>query len=254
MASVIMGGLHRKALTLRGVDPETCMIVFKNHWAQVVKILEKHEPGRSNTSALSFLSGHAKSDNSGSGALRLGPIPADEASAVQNYVEHMLFLLMEEEAGQGGAMGPILEFVVLEGVMERLFLWSLRRQFTEDMKLEQLRMYQMLLSQARQPLLHHKPVLRPLMMLLASCAGAATDSGGAVEAELVHLLNQLCVALVKDPSVLELFFHTSEDQGAANFLLFSLLIPYTHRLVYTEVHTRAGMHNGIYTQQGTHTG
>lgn len=160
-------------------------------------------------------------------------------------------------------MGAILEFVVLEGVMERLFLWSLRRQFTEDMKLEQLRMYQMLLSQAKQPLLHHKPVLRPLMMLLASCAGAGTgeqlkenelfvkvenkcpllvklpreiitirsdtDSGGVVEAELVFLLNQLCVALVKDPSVLELFFHTSEDQGAANFLLFSLLIPYTHR-------------------------
>ncbi|XP_051258067.1 FHF complex subunit HOOK interacting protein 1A-like isoform X2 [Dicentrarchus labrax] len=225
MASVVVGGNRKKSLTLRGVDPETCMIVFKNHWAQVVKILEKHEPGRSGTGALSFLSGHGSS----SGALRLGPIPADEASAVQNYVEHMLFLLMEEEAGQGGAMGPILEFVVLEGVMERLFLWSLRRQFTEDMKLEQLRMYQMLLSQARQPLLHHKPVLRPLMMLLASCAGPGTDSGGVVEAELVLLLNQLCVALVKDPSVLELFFHTSEDQGAANFLLFSLLIPYTHR-------------------------
>ncbi|XP_049923363.1 FHF complex subunit HOOK interacting protein 1A-like [Epinephelus moara] len=226
MASVVVGGNRKKSLTLRGVDPETCMIVFKNHWAQVVKILEKHEPGRSSTGALSFLSGHASSS---SGVLRLGPIPADEASAVQNYVEHMLFLLMEEEAGQGGAMGPILEFVVLEGVMERLFLWSLRRQFTEDMKLEQLRMYQMLLSQARQPLLHHKPVLRPLMMLLASCAGAGTDCGGVVEAELVLLLNQLCVALVKDPSVLELFFHTSEDQGAANFLLFSLLIPYTHR-------------------------
>ncbi|XP_071315815.1 FHF complex subunit HOOK-interacting protein 1A-like [Trachinotus anak] len=229
MASVVVGGNRKKSLTLRGVDPETCMIVFKNHWAQVVKILEKHEPGRSGTGTLSFLSGHASSISSGSGALRLGPIPADEASAVQNYVEHMLFLLMEEEAGQGGAMGPILEFVVLEGVMERLFLWSLRRQFTEDMKLEQLRMYQMLLSQAKQPLLHHKPVLRPLMMLLASCAGAGTDSGGVVEAELVLLLNQLCVALVKDPSVLELFFHTSEDQGAANFLLFSLLIPYTHR-------------------------
>ncbi|XP_053199597.1 FHF complex subunit HOOK interacting protein 1A-like [Scomber japonicus] len=227
MASVVLGGNRRKSLILQGVDPETCMIVFKNHWAQVVKILEKHEPGRSG--ALSFLSGHTSSSSGGSGTSRLGPIPADEASAVQNYVEHMLFLLMEEEAGQGGAMGTILEFVVLEGVMERLFLWSLRRQFTEDMKLEQLRMYQMLLSQARQPLLHHKPVLRPLMMLLASCAGAGAESGGVVEAELVLLLNQLCVALVKDPSVLELFFHTSEDQGAANFLLFSLLIPYTHR-------------------------
>ncbi|XP_030017406.1 protein FAM160A1-like [Sphaeramia orbicularis] len=228
MASVVVGGNRKRSLTLRGVDSETCMIVFKNHWAQVVKILEKHEPGRSGSGALSFLSAPVSG-----GPLRLGPIPPDEASAVQNYVEHMLFLLMEEEAGQGGAMGPILEFVVLEGVMERLFLWSLRRQFTEDMKLEQLRMYQMLLSQARQPLLHHKPVLRPLMMLLASCAGAGggagADSGGEVEAELVLLLNQLCVALVKDPSVLELFFHTSQDQGAANFLLFSLLIPYTHR-------------------------
>lgn len=64
-----------------------------------MRILEKHEPSRSSLGALGFLSGHT--GGSSSGALRLGPIPADEASAVQNYVEHMLFLLMEEEAGQG---------------------------------------------------------------------------------------------------------------------------------------------------------
>ncbi|XP_028973594.2 protein FAM160A1 [Esox lucius] len=234
MASVVASGKRKKSVILNGVDPETCMIVFKNHWAQVVKILEKHDPIRSGSQWFGSGGGSA------GGGLRLGPIPCDEASAVQNYVEHMLFLLMEEEPGQGGAMGAILELVVLEGVMERLFLWSLRRQFTDDMKLEQLRMYQMLLAQARQPLLHHKPVLRPLMMLLSSCAGAGSGGGGAgsggggcgggaVEAELVLLLNQLCGALAKDPSVLELFFHTSEDQGAANFLLFSLLIPFTHR-------------------------
>lgn len=88
-------------------------------------------------------------------------------------------------------MGPILEFVVLEGVMERLFLWSLRRQFTEDMKLEQLRMYQMLLAQARQPLLHHKPVLRPLMMLLASCAGAEPGESG-----IIHQIGEISVELI----------------------------------------------------------
>lgn len=71
---------------------------------QVVKILEKHEPGRSGIGTLSFLSGHVSSSGSSSGASRLGAIPADEASAVQNYVEHMLFLLMEEEAGQGKRM------------------------------------------------------------------------------------------------------------------------------------------------------
>lgn len=189
-----------------------------------MKILEKHDPLRS-SSALSSLSVINLTAGS-SGSSRFGPIPGDEASAVQNYVEHMLFLLMEEESGQAGAMGPILEFVVMENVMERLFVWSLRREFTDDMKLEQLKMYEMLVGQAHQPLLHHKPILRPLMMLLSSCSSTTAP---AVEAELVLLLNQLCYVLAKDPSILELFFHTSEDQGATNFLIFSLLIPFIHR-------------------------
>lgn len=225
MASMVANGNRdEQSLVLKGVDPETCMIVFKNHWAQVVKILEKHDPLRS-SSTLSSLGVINLNSGSGSGA-RFGSISVDEANAVQNYVEHMLFLLMEEESGQAGAMGPILEFVVMENVMERLFVWSLRREFTDDMKLEQLKMYEMLVGQAQQPLLHHKPILRPLMMLLSSCSGTAAP---AVEAELVLLLNQLCCVLAKDPSILELFFHTSEDQGATNFLIFSLLIPFIHR-------------------------
>ncbi|XP_051560975.1 FHF complex subunit HOOK interacting protein 1A [Myxocyprinus asiaticus] len=229
MASMVSNGNQGgQSLVLKDVDPETCMIVFKNHWAQVVKILEKHDPLRNNVGGLG--GGHSLGGGGGLGSLRFGPIPGDEASAVQNYVEHMLFLLMEEDCGQSGAMGPILEFVVMENVLERLFIWSLRREFTDDMKLEQLKMYEMLIGQARQPLLHHKPVLRPLMMLLSSCSGSPSGpSSSAVEAELVLLLNQLCCVLAKDPSVLELFFHTSEDQGAANFLIFSLLIPFIHR-------------------------
>lgn len=189
----------------------------------MVKILEKHDPLRSTSTMPSLGVIHLSTGSSGS--THFGPIPGDEASAVQNYVEHMLFLLMEESS-QAGAMGPILEFVVMENVMERLFVWSLRREFTDEMKLEQLKMYEMLVGQAHQPLLHHKPILRPLMMLLSSCSGTAAP---AVEAELVLLLNQLCCVLAKDPSILELFFHTSEDQGATNFLIFSLLIPFIHR-------------------------
>ncbi|NXX47097.1 F16A1 protein, partial [Tricholaema leucomelas] len=197
---------NRQAPSLQGVDPETCMIVFRTHWAQVLKILEKHDPLK-NTQA------------------KYGAISPDEASTVQNYVEHMLFLLIEEQA-KDSSMGPILEFVVSENIMEKLFLWSLRREFTDETKMEQLKMYEMLVTQSHQPLLHHKPILKPLMMLLSSCSGSATPT---VETELVILLNQLCSIIAKDPSILELFFHTSEDQGAANFLIFSLLIPFIHR-------------------------
>lgn len=36
MASVVANGNQgSQSLVLKGVDPETCMIVFKNHWAQV---------------------------------------------------------------------------------------------------------------------------------------------------------------------------------------------------------------------------
>lgn len=197
---------NRQGLSLQGVDPETCMIVFTTHWAQVLKILEKHDPLK-NTQA------------------KYGAISPDEASTVQNYVEHMLFLLIEEQA-KDASMGPILEFVVSENIMEKLFLWSLRREFTDETKIEQLKMYEMLVTQSHQPLLHHKPILKPLMMLLSSCSGTSTPT---VETELVVLLNQLCSIIAKDPSILELFFHTSEDQGAANFLIFSLLIPFIHR-------------------------
>lgn len=175
-----------------------------------MRILEKHEP------------------TCNGGHLRSRQISGDEASAVQNYVEHMLFLLTEEECGVGGAMGPILEFVLLENVMERLFVWSLRRDFTEAAKLEQLCMYEMLVSRARQPLLHHKPILCPFVMLLSSCGSGS--SSAAVEAELVRLLHRLCCMLARDDTALQLFlFQSGQDQGSANFLLFSLLLPFVHR-------------------------
>lgn len=36
MSSVATERKLQQAVSLQGVDPETCMIVFKNHWAQVM--------------------------------------------------------------------------------------------------------------------------------------------------------------------------------------------------------------------------
>lgn len=162
------------------------------------------------------------------GRLISGPIQEDDESAVQNYVDHMLFLLTEEECGTDGAMGPILEFVLLENVLERLFVWNLRHNFTVSTKLKQLRMYEKLLAQARQQLLHHKPILCPLVMLLSSCSAHPTST--LIKTRLVCLLHRLCCLLVHDDSALQLFlFQNGQDHGAANFLLFSLLLPFVHR-------------------------
>ncbi|XP_029898572.1 FTS and Hook-interacting protein [Aquila chrysaetos chrysaetos] len=178
-------------------DPETCLMVFKNHWSQVLRILE-----------------------------RRGCKPApDDLSAVRNNTYQMLNLLAEDRPRGEAAQGPILEFVASENLLERLLCWHLQGDFTEERKVEQLKLYEMLISQARQPLLRHKPVLTPLLRLLSLCA---EPTSAPLENSLVLLLNQLCVSVAKEPSILELFFHSHTDQGPANLIIFSLLIPFIH--------------------------
>ncbi|KAL2304990.1 hypothetical protein Nmel_006957, partial [Mimus melanotis] len=68
-------------------------------------------------------------------------------------------------------MEPIVELVVSENIMEKLFLWSLRRKFTDETKIEQLKMNNHFNSRKR-----------------VGCP-----------------LNKLCSIIAKDPSILELF-------------------------------------------------
>ncbi|NXI48322.1 F16A2 protein, partial [Galbula dea] len=187
-------------------DPETCLMVFKNHWAQVLRILER-------------------------GGCRPA---ADDLSAVRNHTYQMLNLLAEdrprgneeeEEEQEETSRGPILDFVASENLLERLLLWHVQGDFSEERKVEQLKLYEMLLSQARQNLLRHKVVLSPLLKLLSLCAHPTTAP---LEKSLVLLLNQLCVSVAKEPAVLELFFDSQADQGPANLIIFSLLIPFIH--------------------------
>lgn len=177
-------------------------MVFKNHWAQVLRILEKR------------------------GGSRAAPGAADDLSAVRNNTYQMMTLLAEERPRVEAAMGPILEFVVSEGVLERLLGWHLQRDVPEERKVELLKLFEVLVSQSHQPLLRHKPILAPLLRLLGLCAGPASPP---LESSLVLLLNQLCVSAAKEPPLLELFFHSPPaEPGPANLLVFSLLIPFIH--------------------------
>ncbi|KAJ9590796.1 hypothetical protein L9F63_016182, partial [Diploptera punctata] len=94
-------------------------------------------------------------------------------------------------------------------------------------RLEQLKLYELLVSHSRHQLLVHEPFLRPLLKLLASCVGEVFPLE--LEKRLVVLLNQLCVSLMQNIELLDLFFYASPDQGSAKFVIFTLLIPFVHR-------------------------
>ncbi|XP_069010448.1 LOW QUALITY PROTEIN: FHF complex subunit HOOK-interacting protein 1B [Embiotoca jacksoni] len=190
-------------------DPETCLMVFENHWRQVSWVLEQHETSSS----------------------------SDDLTAVRNNTDQMLCLLAEErpaESSEGGAgvapMGPILELVVTEGILERLVQWHLHRGLDPDSQGALLKLFEMLIGQSQQPLLQHTAVLHPLMRLLGACADPELGCPSALENSLVLLLNQVCVSMARQPVVLEMLFRAAPaQQGSTNLLIFSILVPFIHR-------------------------
>ncbi|OCT96233.1 hypothetical protein XELAEV_18013908mg [Xenopus laevis] len=183
-------------------DPETCLMVFKNHWSQVLRILQRHGPSSES-------------------------VTADDLSSVCNNTYQMVSLLAEELPQDGDGPGPILAYLASEGILETILQWHRQREFTEDKKVEQLKLYEMLISQSRQPLLRYQPILRPLVTLLSTFSPGPASP--VLENNLVLLLNQLCVCLAQEPSTLELFFQSpSGTNDPANLIIFSLLVPFIH--------------------------
>ncbi|XP_072466253.1 FHF complex subunit HOOK-interacting protein 1B isoform X3 [Notamacropus eugenii] len=191
-------------------DPETCLMVFKNHWSQVVRILERRAP-------------------------QAAPGGSDDLSAVHNHMYQMLTLLVEDRATPSAptAPGPLLEFALHEDLLARVLAWQLQWDGpgdgvgAEERRAEQLKLFEMLVSEARQPLLHHRPVREALLTLLEAC-GPPTSP--ALDAGLVLLLSQLCVCVAREPALLELFLQPPPEPGAApRLLLFSRLVPFVHR-------------------------
>ncbi|KAJ8350164.1 hypothetical protein SKAU_G00252940 [Synaphobranchus kaupii] len=188
-------------------DPETCLIVFQNHWRQVSWVFEQQ-------------------DCRGSGV-------GDDLTAVQNHTDQMMCLLAEERRPGGGAStGPILELVLKENVLDRLLQWHLRRGMSPDSQRALLKLFEVLIGQCQQPLLQHKAVLQPVLCLLATCADPVLGCLPALEGSLVLLLNQVCVCMAQQPGVLELLLHATPlhaHQSPSPQLIFSLLVPFIHR-------------------------
>lgn len=90
--------------------------------------------------------------------------------------------------------------------------------------MEQLKLYELLVSHSG-TLLAHEPVARPLLRLLEDCANDII----LLEEKLVVLLNQLCVALMQNMALLDLFFHATAV-GKNKLVKYMYIYIYIHML------------------------
>lgn len=106
---------------------------------------------------------------------------------------------------------PCLEFLLSECLLNKLYEWgTCTGRYSDAVRLEQLKLYELLVSHSRHQLLVHEPFLRPLLKILASSQGEIFPPD--VEKRLVILLNQLCVVLMQNIHLLDLFFFTTSQQ------------------------------------------
>ncbi|KAG8267164.1 hypothetical protein J6590_057003 [Homalodisca vitripennis] len=183
-------------------DPSACYESFKKHWQQTNEIIEKTEPTKN-------------------------PPRTDDILGVVNHLDHLVTLLCIEMRSTQDS-NPCLEFLLSENLLDKLFFWSTRTgRYGNALKLEQIRLYETLVSHSHAQLLIHESFHRPLQALLASCVSQLFPVE--VEKRLVVLLNQLCICLVQHSQLLTLFFQEAKDGQQAGFTIFSLLMHYVHR-------------------------
>ncbi|KAH8298227.1 hypothetical protein KR018_011407 [Drosophila ironensis] len=207
-------------------DPRACYDSFCKHWQQAHEIIQHSAPPSH-----------------------------DDVLGVVSHLDYMVTLLLVElhhcnkvalpaVEASGPPAAPCLEFLLSENLLDKLYEWSCATgRYANAVRLEQLKLYELLVSHSRHQLLCHEPFLRPLLKILASSQGEIFPPD--LEKRLVILLNQLCVVLMQNVHLLDLFFFSAQTQvqeqiqngsvpqpksgTTTNFIIFSLLIPYVHR-------------------------
>lgn len=232
------------------VNDDAALDSFKNHWIQAWNIMQNKTNNEQTTDG----------DHS---------ITSDDVTTILNHIEQIILLLIQENqklkqvnetnSNQFSAispimMSPLLDYLMMESVLDKIFNWSSNiGEFTNIMKLEQLKLYNTIVSQlCHESMLFQTALIRPLLSLLSTCKDCAPLE---VEKHLVILLNTLCIFLSQNTDLLELFFVNDKnknnniastmdevksspqlknklsylDNPESKFLIFSLLISFVHR-------------------------
>ncbi|VDM59624.1 unnamed protein product [Angiostrongylus costaricensis] len=146
-------------------------------------------------------------------------------------------LMMEVNAQPEPTIGSILDRYFTQEIMDRVMDWAIQVPdfLKPSCQLAIIRIYELIVAESHTQnhcLLVHKPILNPLLRLFDWCErteGLRPNKLGhpsSTEKHFVVLLNQICTKLAEDCTLLHFFF--SSEDGAEEFVVFSLLIPYLY--------------------------
>lgn len=187
-------------------DPTACYDSFKQHWQQIYRIFARNQQ-----------------------------MPKqDDVLSVVNHLEQMASLLrydmrkFEQHTIPVTTMSQCLEYLIAENILHQLYEWGLRAgMYCNVIRTEQLKFYEMLISQSRYMLIVREPFLRPLLKLLQSCSGAVFAKQKDTEKGLVVVLFHICALLMQNVDLVDLFL--VHEQNLTKFVIFELLVQYMHR-------------------------
>ncbi|XP_059051686.1 FHIP family protein AGAP011705-like [Achroia grisella] len=187
-------------------EPQACYNSFCKHWQQANDIILKSQPEHLH----------------------------DDVLAVVNHLEQLATLLVLEararEINTRINQATCLEHLLSENLLDKLYEWAIcTGKYENAVRLEELKVFGILISHYSSQVIAAEPFLRPLLKLLSSFRNELPPPN--LECQLVTVLNQLCVALMQNMKFIDLFFLTTHTQNGSKseFIIVRLLLTSVHR-------------------------
>ncbi|XP_022170542.1 UPF0518 protein GG24907 isoform X1 [Myzus persicae] len=185
------------------LDLSACFDSFNKHWQQTFEIIDRFQTSK-------------------------GVIKYDDIVAVINHLNQLIkLLLLDVQSVKSTNQSRCLEYFLKNQLLGKLYSWSLKTdRFKNYLKLEQLKVFGILLSELRgHQLLSDDSILNPLILILNSYDGDCLSVDN--EKHLVTVLRQFCVVLSHQPSIL---CNVLKDNTTnSKCVILSLLMAFIHR-------------------------
>ncbi|VVC44585.1 Retinoic acid induced 16-like protein,Armadillo-like helical [Cinara cedri] len=185
------------------LDLSACFDSFNKHWQQTFEIIDRFQTSKS-------------------------IIKYDDIVAVINHLNQLIkLLLLDVQSAKSTNQSRCLEYFLKNQLLGKLYSWSLKTdRYSNYLKLEQLKVYGVLLSEFRgHQLLSDDSILNPLLLILNSYDGDCLSVE--IEKHLVTVLRQFCVVLSHHSNILSNVLKKNIKNSKC--IILSLLMAFIHR-------------------------